>query len=116
MKKRLLVGATAVSLLGFLGAGVAGAAPTPVYTVSCVVGGNTTANYQHVKLSQVTFEWSAPNATFDSVTVSITRKAPNGFAFSTTPPAGLDNINPASVRVSFTHVDGSTDTVPMNCT
>jgi hypothetical protein len=117
MKKRLLVGATAVSLLGFLGAGAAGAAPTPVYTVSCVVGLNTTAQYQHVKVSQVKFEWFAPNTTFQSVTVPITRKAPNGSAFSTTPVAGLDGINPASVTVSFTRADGSgTDTASMRCT
>jgi hypothetical protein len=115
MKKRLLVGASAVSLLGFLGAGAAGAAPTPVYNISCVVGFNTTVSYQHVKVSQVKFEWSAPNTTFASVTVSITRKAPNGSAFSTTPVAGLDGINPASVLVTFTRADGTVDSVSMPC-
>lgn len=119
MKKRLLIGATAVSLLGVLVPGLAGAAPTPVYTVSCTVGFNTTANYSHVKLSRVTFDWSAPNtsATFSSVSVDITRKAPNGFAFSTTPPAGLDGVNPTQVVVSFVHADGSgTDQVQVACT
>ena len=117
MNKRLLVGASAVSLLGFLAAGVAGAAPTPVYTVSCAVLGNTTAQYQHVRVSQVTFAWSAPGTTFSTITVPITRKAPNGSAFSTTQPAGVDGINPASVTVSFTRADGSgTDTASMACT
>ena len=118
MKKRLLIGATAVSLLGVLVPGLAVAAPTPVYTVSCVVGLNTTANYQHAKLSRVTFDWSAPgtSATFSSQSVDITRKAPNGFAFSTTPVAGLDGVNPTRVVVSFVHADGSgTDTVQVDC-
>lgn len=113
MKKRLLIGATAVSLLGVLVPGLAGAAPAPVYTVSCAVGLNTTADYSHVKLSQVKFEWFAGTATtFPSVTVNITRKAPNGFAFSTTAPGG----NPDRVVVTFTHADGSgTDTAQAAC-
>jgi hypothetical protein len=117
MKKRLLVGATAVSLLGVLVPGLAGAAPTPAYTVSCVVGLNTTADYSHVKLSQVKFEWFAGTATtFPSVTVTITRKAPNGFAFATTAPAGVDGVNPDRVVVSFTHADGSgPDRVEVPC-
>ncbi|HEX6662496.1 MAG TPA: hypothetical protein VF025_02370 [Gaiellaceae bacterium] len=106
-----------MSLLGFLGAGAAGAAPAPVYTVSCAVAGNTTAQYQHVKLSQVTFAWFASGTTFSSITVPITRKAPNGSAFSTTPIAGLDGINPASVTVTFTRADGSgPDQASMTCT
>ena len=60
MKRRLLIGAGAVSLMGVLGQGIAGAAPTPTYTVACVVGFNTTANWQHVKLGRVAFHWVAP--------------------------------------------------------
>ena len=118
MRKRLLIGATAVSLLGVFVPGLAGAAPAPVYTVSCTVGFNTTANYSHVKLSQVKFEWFAgTTTTFPSVTVDITRKAPNGLAFSTTAPAGLDGVNPDRVVVTFTHADGSgTDTARAPCT
>jgi hypothetical protein len=115
MKKRLLIAATAVSLLGVLGQGVADAHPGPTFTVACPIGSNTTVDWVHVKLSQVTFHWLAPvgntTTTFQDVTVPITAKAPHGSAFSTTPPAGLDNVNPASVVVSLTHADGSgTDT------
>ncbi len=61
MTKKLLIGAaTALSVLGIFGQGMAGAAPAPAYTVACAVGFNTTANWQHVKLSQVTFHWLAP--------------------------------------------------------
>jgi hypothetical protein len=120
MKKRLLIGAAALSLLGVLGQGIAGAAPAPSYSVACVVGFNTTANWGHVRLSQVKFHWLAPagNTTtvFDDATVPITAKRPRGSAFATTPPAGTDNVNPDRVVVSFTHADGSgTDTVEASC-
>jgi hypothetical protein len=120
MKKRLLIGAAALSLLGVLGSGIAGAAPAPSYTVACVIGLNTTADWQHVKLSQVTFHWLAPagntTTTFEDATVPITAKRPRGSAFATTPPAGLDNVNPDRVVVSFTHADGSgTDTAEATC-
>ena len=91
MKRRLLIGATAVSLMGVLGHGIAGAAPAPKYTIACVVGFNTTAKWQHAKLSRVAFHWTAPagsSATFPDRTVTIIRKAPHGSAFSTTPPTG----------------------------
>ena len=117
MTKKLLIGAaTALSVLGIFGQGMAGAAPAPAYTVACAVGFNTTANWQHVKLSQVTFHWLAPEGSstiFADITVPITKKAPHGFAFSTTPPS---SVHPDRVVVSFTHADGSgTDTVPAGC-
>jgi hypothetical protein len=119
MKTRLLIGAAAVSLLGVLGQSIAGAAPTPKYTVACVVGFNTTANWQHVKLSRVTFHWLAPvgsAASFRDATLPITRKAPRGSAFSTTPAATIDGIKPDRVVVSFTHANGSgTDMVEAGC-
>jgi hypothetical protein len=119
MKRRLLIAATAVSLLGILGQGIAGAAPTPTYTVACAVGFNTTATWRHVKLNQVSFHWLAPagsSATFRDTSVAITSKAPHGFAFSTTPPTTIDGVNPDRVVVSFTHADGSgTDTAEAGC-
>jgi hypothetical protein len=117
MTKKLLMGAAiALSVLGIFGQGMAGAAPAPAYTVACAVGFNTTANWQHVKLSQVTFHWLAPEGSstiFQDITVPITKKAPHGFAFSTTPPS---SVHPDRVVVSFTHADGSgTDTVEAGC-
>jgi hypothetical protein len=117
MTKKLLIGAaTALSVLGVFGQGMADAAPAPAYTVACAVDFNTTATWQHVKLSQVKFHWLAPtgsSATFEDITVPVTRKAPHGFAFSTTPPA---SVRPDRVEVSFTHADGSgTDTVSAGC-
>jgi hypothetical protein len=83
------------------------------------VGFNTTANWQHVKLGRVAFHWAAPagsSATFRDVTVPITRKAPHGSAFSTTPPAAIDGIDPDRVVVSFMRANGSgTDMVEAAC-
>jgi hypothetical protein len=119
MKRRSLIGASAVVLLGVLGNGIAGAAPAPKYTIACAVGFNTTAKWQHAKLSRVAFHWMAPagsSATFLDRTVTVTRKAPHGSAFSTTPPSGIDGVDPDRVAVSFTRVDGSgTDTVEAGC-
>lgn len=119
MKRRLLIGATAMSLLGILGQDIAGAAATPTYTVACFVGFNTTVNWRHVKLSQVSFHWLAPagsSATFEDANVAITSRAPHGSAFSTTPPTTIDGVSPDQVVVSFTHADGSgTDTVEAGC-
>jgi hypothetical protein len=119
MKRRLLIGATAVSLMGVLGHGIAGAAPAPKYTIACAVGFNTTAKWQHAKLSRVAFHWTAPagsSATFPDRTVTITRKAPHGSAFSTTPPTAIDGADPDRVVVSFTRANGSgTDTVEAAC-
>ena len=115
-KKLLIAASTALSVLGIFGQGIAGAAPAPTYTVACASGFNTTAAWRHVKLSQVTFHWLAPNGNstiFEDITVAVTTKAPHGFAFSTTPPG---SVRPDRVVVSYTHADGSgTDTVEAGC-
>jgi hypothetical protein len=106
----------AALLLGGLGQGVAGAAPTPSYSVSCVVGGLTTADWQRVRVSQVLFEWLAPAGSgivFDPATVPVTAKAHHGSAFSTTEWSG--DVNAANVVVTFTNADGTTSQLEAAC-
>ena len=96
MSKRLLIAAAASLLLGVLGQGVAGAAPTPKYTVTCVVGDRTIARWQRARLSKVTLDWSAPLG-------SVTAGTPL-------------NPNPATATATFTPADGSPpDVVTVNC-
>ena len=98
---------------------IAGAAPIPTYSVACVVGFNTTADWCHVKLNEVSFHWLAPagsSATFEDATVPITSRAPHGSASSTTPPTTIDGVSPDRVVVSFTRADGSgIDTFEAGC-
>jgi hypothetical protein len=115
--KRFLVGVTAASLFAVLVQGVAGAAPTPRYDVTCVVGGQTTVLYQHAKLDQATFEWFTAGSTTAYVTYSapISPHPPHGSII--TSAGTLPGIVPATVRVSFEHADGSgTDKVEVACT
>ena len=117
MSRRLLIVVGSLSLLGVLGPGVAGASPTPSYSASCVVGGNTTADWQRVKVEQVDFEWFGPagsSAVFETVTVAAPSKAHHGSAFSTTLLSST-GVAPASVRVTFTHADGTADQVEAAC-
>jgi hypothetical protein len=117
MRKRLLIAATTLSLLGVLAQGPASAAPTPSYSVTCVVGGLTTADYGRVQVTEVTFEWfdaAGSSAAFEPITVDITRKGHHGSAFSTTdwnPSAGY----PVKVIVTFTNADGSTGQASADC-
>jgi hypothetical protein len=106
MRTRLLIVLTAALLFGVLGQGIAGASPTPVYSVSCVVGGNTTADWQHARVAQVEFEWSAPGEVFETSPVPVTSKPPHGSAFSTT-LLSKSGAAPASVTATFTLTDGT---------
>jgi hypothetical protein len=119
MRKQLLIGAAAVSLLGALGAAGAGAAPSPKYTVTCTVGGNTTAKWQRVTLSHITFEWFAPagsTVVFTSADGPVQSTRRHGLAFLDTPPASA-GVAPATVTVTFQHADGSgSDQVTEPCT
>jgi hypothetical protein len=113
MRRRLLIVAAALSLLGALGQGIAGASPTPSYSVACMAPGNTTADWQHARVNQVDFHWFAPNVVFETSTVPVTSKAPHGSAFSTTLLSG--GVAPVSVTVTFTHTDGTTNQVEASC-
>jgi hypothetical protein len=114
MKRRLLLGAMALSLLGVLGP-VADAAPSGSYTVTCLVGGQTSVTWRHVKLDQVTLAWSdQANTAFPSAVVPATFKPPHGYVITPTPRSG--GLNPTSVTAFFEHADGSgTDPVQADC-
>jgi len=115
MRKRLLIAAAASLLLGVFGQGVAGAAPTPKYTVTCAIGDRTIARWQRVRLSQVTFAWSAPpgSATiYPSVSATVSPRPSHGIVTVGTPIVP----NPATATVTFTRADGSPpDVVTVNC-
>jgi hypothetical protein len=115
--KRFLIAVTASSLLAVLTQGVAGAAPNPRYDVTCVIGGQTAANWRHAKLDQATFEWfTAGNTTaYVSYTAPLSPHPPHGSIL--TSAGTLPGIVPATVRVSFRHANGSgTDTADVACT
>jgi hypothetical protein len=115
MSKRLLVAAAALSLLGVLGQGVAGAAPTPKYTVTCAVGDRTIARWQRASLSKVTFDWTAPpgsGVTYPGDSTEVSKRPSHGSVIVATPI----NPNPATATVTFTRADGSsTDVVTVSC-
>jgi hypothetical protein len=119
MRKQLLVGAAAVSLLGALGPAGASAAPTPKYTITCTLGGSTIAKWQRVALSQITFAWAAPEGSttvFPSFTSPVPSRLKHGLAFLDTPAASA-GVAPATVTVTFEHADGSgADQVTETCT
>jgi hypothetical protein len=105
MTKRRLTAAAALLLLA-VSAGSASAAPAaPTYTVTCALGGETTATWVHGKIVTVTWDWGiassgpAPNVPHP----------PRGFAEAPT-PAGA-----ASVTMSFERVDGTVDQVTQPC-
>lgn len=102
-KRRLTAAAALLALTTF--AGVAQASPTPSYTVTCTLGGETTATWTHGKIDTVSWDWGvgtagpAPNVPHP----------PRGFAEAPT-PAGA-----ANVTMSFHRVDGTTDQVTVSC-
>lgn len=119
MSKRLIVGAAAVLLVGVVGSGAASAAPTPKYTVTCTIGGSTTAKWQRVMLSQISLAWSAPSgstAVFPESSSPVPSTWRHGLAELGTPVADA-GIDPATVTVTFEHADGSgADQVTAACT
>jgi hypothetical protein len=104
MTKRRLTAAAALLVLAAY-AGSADAAPTPAYTVTCAVGGETTATWKHGRIDSVTWTWGATTVG----PVSNVPHPPSGFAESPT-PAGA-----TSVTMSFHRVDGTTDHVTQPC-
>jgi len=119
MKRRLLLAATAVSLMGALGQSAAGASPAPDYTVSCVRGDTTVLTWQHVKgVDQVTFEWFASGSTtaFEQLVSPVPPlKPPHGSITAGTPTDQATGLGPATVTVSIRH-GGVTDQITGICT
>jgi hypothetical protein len=115
--KRFLVGVAAASLVAVQLQGVAVAAPTPVYDVTCVVGGQTSVTWSHAKLSQVTLEWftAGSSTAYATLPVPITSHRPRGSIVSS---AGtLPGIVPATVRVTFVSgPDRGSDQMTAACT
>jgi len=116
MMRRLLVRATVLlSLAGAVLPGVAGGAPTPMYDVTCVVGGSTTGSWQRAKLVGVTFEWFASGSTtFQDVTAPVSPRPPRGSVVTGTPASG--GVDPVTVTVLFERADGSIDQTTVGCT
>jgi hypothetical protein len=105
--KRGLSGVAALSLVCMLGANAAGAAPPPGYSITCVVGGQTTVTWRHAKLVAATLEWFAGSATqpYVATSVPLAAKAPHGFIVTS---AGVvTGFVPARVRASFQHAGGA---------
>lgn len=104
MTKRRLTAAAALLVLA-ASAGSASAAPTPSYVVTCTLGGETTATWDHARIDTVTWDWGvssagpAPNVPHP----------PRGFAEAPT-PAGA-----TTVTMSFHRVDGTADQVTQSC-
>jgi hypothetical protein len=119
MKRRFLIGAAAISVLGALGQDIASAGRPPSYDVACAVGVQTTVNWQHAKLDQVTIQWVAPAGSaiiYQDVIVPVTPHPPRGFVVTATATSS-EGTNPASAVVLFEHANGSgTDRIPVACT
>jgi hypothetical protein len=117
MNRRLLIVVGALSLLGGIAQGTAGASPTPSYSASCMVGGNTTGDWQRAKVVQVDFDWfgsAGSSEVFETVTVQVGSKGHHGSVFSTT-LLSANGVAPASVRATFTQADGTTVQAEADC-
>lgn len=104
MTKRRLAAAAALLVLAAF-AGSADAAPTPAYTVTCTVGGETVATWNHARIDTVWWDWGV-------ATSGPTQNVPH-------PPRGLaESPTPAgatSVTMTFQRVDGTADHVRQSC-
>lgn len=99
--KRVSIGIAAAAALAALTPGVAAAKPSPVYDVTCPVGGQTSATWSHAKVTEVTLEWFTAGSTtpYATATPPVTSHRPRGSVLSS---AGtLPGVTPASVRVTF---------------
>jgi hypothetical protein len=116
--QRLFAGAAAAAALAavVLPAAAPGA-PKPPYTASCVIGSETRADWQHAKLVQVGIDWSAPagsGVSFTHLDVPVLSPTPpHGVVSTATPRSG--DVQPVSATFTFTHTDGSVDTVTTAC-
>jgi hypothetical protein len=115
MKKQLITATMALAFLCAIGTGVAGAG-TPAYTLTCVGGGDTTATWDHTRLASLRLVWSGADSFTDFNTPQLSTKGrPRGFVVVPTPTGLTTGASPASVTVSFTRTDGTTDQVTAAC-
>jgi hypothetical protein len=116
-KRVILVVATAFLVAAGVSPAVAGGASKPRYTGQCVIGADTTFDWQREKLVQVTVDWSAPSDSgvtlAPSVFPVVSATPPRGFFVTPTPSSG--QINPLSATATFQHADGSTDQLTITC-
>jgi hypothetical protein len=112
-----LIASAALSIAAIVLPSLAGAAPKPHYTGACVLGADTTINWQREKLAQVTLDWSAPagsGVTFDPFVFSVpSQTPPRGFMVIPTP--STSGTEPVSATASFQHSDGTTDQLTVTC-
>jgi hypothetical protein len=108
MNKRLLTAAAAVLMLAAF-ASTATAAPTPDYTVTCTIGGQSIATWSHAKLQSITFDWTTSGGT-SSLTVPVAAHPPRGSGLTVT--AG----GATSLTVTFHRTSGDADPVTQGCT
>ena len=110
MSKRLLTAAAAVVVLAAYAQAATGA-PTPDYTVTCAVGGQSGATWSHAKLASVTFDWTTSGAPVLTTVPVFSAHPPRGFIVTVT-PAGA-----TSLTVTFHHAnDSGADQVGHTCT
>jgi hypothetical protein len=108
MSKRLLTAAAAVAVLAAF-AQTATAAPTPDYTVTCAVGGQTGVTWSHAKLSSVTFAWTTSGGLVTNTVPGLSPHPPHGSILTAT--AG----GATSVTVTFHEASGVDDPVTEGC-
>jgi hypothetical protein len=101
MNKRLLTAAAAVLMLAAF-ASTATAAPTPDYTVTCTIGGQSIATWSHAKLQSIRFDWTTNGAPV-TLTVPVAAHPPRGSVLTVT--AG----GATSLTVTFTRTSGVVD-------
>jgi hypothetical protein len=105
MTKRLLTAAAAILLLAAF-AQTANAAPTPDYTVTCAVAGQSGVTWNHAKLESVTFDWTTTGSPVSTTVPVLSAHPPRGFIVTVT-PAGA-----TSLTVTFHRTSGVDDPQP----
>lgn len=101
MNKRLLTAAAAVVTLAAF-AQTATAAPTPDYTVTCTVLGQSIATWSHAKLQSIRFDWTTNGAPM-TLTVPVAAHPPRGSVLTVTADTAT------SLTVTFTRTGGVAD-------
>src|SRR5215475_2597907 len=116
MKRSAVIAATATSLAALVGANVAAASPIPKYTVTCVNGDRTIAQWQRVRVTHVTIEWFAADGTSvgSAEANSTGKQQPKGQVIVGTV---LSATPPAQAQVTYTLDDGTdAPLVTVDCT
>jgi hypothetical protein len=108
MSKRLLTAAAAGLVLAAF-AQTATAAPKSPYTVTCAVGGQSSATWSHSKLSGMTFDWTTSGSPVSTTVPVFSAHPPHGLAVTVTP------VGATSLTVTFHNTDGTDDQVTESC-